>query len=71
MKVRRWDSFQGRALVSGVGACLLVWLGSLAFMFWEAGREQSKLFDAELKETAAIVIKALPTGMADQSLTKL
>ena len=27
MKVRWWDSFQGRALVSGIGACVLVWLG--------------------------------------------
>lgn len=69
MKARWWDSFQARALVSGVGACVLVWLGALSSMLWEAGREQSELFDAGLKETAAIIIKALPKGMAEQSLT--
>jgi two-component system, OmpR family, sensor histidine kinase QseC len=69
MKMHWWHSFRGRAVASIVSTCLLVWLGSLAYMFWDAGRERSELFDVELKDTAAVVVKAMPTGLADQSLT--
>jgi two-component system, OmpR family, sensor histidine kinase QseC len=67
MKMRWWESFQGRAVATVVSAILLLWLGSVGYEFWQAGREKSELFDRELRATAAIILKSMPTRVADQS----
>jgi signal transduction histidine kinase len=70
MKLAHWpDSFEGRAILAVVGMSLTVWLAWSAFALWDAGREQSTLFDEELKDTAEVIVAAFPKVVFDQGLS--
>jgi signal transduction histidine kinase len=66
MKSRWWRSFQARSVVASLAASLLVWGGFSLWTWYEAGNERSRRYDAELKTSAEMVIRAFPKVLVTQ-----
>jgi signal transduction histidine kinase len=58
-----WHSFQARSVAASLAASLLVWGGFAMWTWSEAGNERSRRYDAELKASAATVIRAFPKAL--------
>jgi signal transduction histidine kinase len=61
-----WRSFQARSVVASLAASLLVWGGFSLWTWYEAGNERSRRYDAELKTSAEMVIRAFPKALVAQ-----
>jgi signal transduction histidine kinase len=55
-----WRSFQARSVAASLAASLLMWGGFSLWVWYEAGNERSRRYDAELKASAEVMILAFP-----------
>lgn len=66
MKLRLWHSFQGRSVLAVIGVALLVWLTWTMYVYWDARRENSAIFDPELESGARLALSILPRVKSEQ-----